>query len=938
MSNQLGILVQTHCRCSMFSKLKNFSEDVAKSLNDLSAPDQQASQPQQLKPDPLVQLQRNSKILQAETPDSLQLVQPTDESETPTRVTSPNINSNATKSSSTSEESTESVSNTESNQSTAEGTNDRPKPLSTATPTPTATATPATNNDYNDLPAPIKSKLKKFAKYEEKYPVLLEAYKIEKRKSQLIQIFENVLKEHTPISSISDAKVLVEYLNGLTEKNKLQNNEIRKLTKENSMLSFKCAKFEGEQTFEETKKTIENLKKENKELQERIKNSENELNLFKKEAEELKKFKFEQDEKLSKLNEKLQEEKGKQNQSNETNMPSTEKLDEDTTKDAELSLSLNTENILTLKDQEIKELVAKLKDARQKLEDKEEELEDLRDSLKSMGNDLVTAKDEIKTFKSRSNESLNEDEAEAKSKSKGKGKGKSKGKSKNITSSNIDNTTSTSDVVSNGENHWKDQHDKKVTEILTLKVKISSLEEEAHEHLKESKRVETLLRKEIQEHKKQATALESQLGAARNELADYKKEKNNLEARITELSNFKSNDTSLKLEIASLQSSLKHKDETIKDLNARIESLKSEKSTYTNKISLLTKSNEQLQENSIGLLKDKNELLTKQEQLINNEKSIGAQLIKMQQEKQEVRNELEKTKGQLESLLSDTSDAKNEVLLYKKQYEEVAMRSKEYNMRIDSLEDDISESRGLLQEKIREASNMRRLLVDAQEMMKQRETDHKQELTRVLEEKSDIERSTNLLMRKKQKDIDDLQILLSEARESLRVQSEKIRSLQAKSSAKVEEFNNNDDIAQHSSAGLESQINTLRAALSSASDRLKDFEKSNANLKKLNEDHILKFERLSKNYKLLTQQYRLMKDHEASEEKKSEERSRSSSIISATLDSALEQNSGTNIAYLKNVLLGYFEHKEQREQLLPVLKTIFQFNKEDELKFLLAVK
>ncbi|WLF76535.1 Golgin imh1 [Lodderomyces elongisporus] len=914
----------------MFSKLKNFSEDVAKSLNDLSAPDQQASQPQQSKPDPLVQLQRNSKILQAETPDSSQLVQPTDESETPTRVTSPNINLNANKSSSTSEESTESVPNTESNQSTAEGTNDRPKPLSTATPTP------ATNNDYNDLPAPIKSKLKKFAKYEEKYPVLLEAYKIEKRKSQLIQIFENVLKEHTPISSISDAKVLVEYLNGLTEKNKLQNNEIRKLTKENSMLSFKCAKFEGEQTFEETKKTIENLKKENKELQERIKNSENESQSFKKEAEELKKLKFEQDEKLSKLNEKLQEKKGKQNQSNEINMPSTEKLDEDTTKDAEFSSSLNTENILTQRDQEIKELVTKLKDARQKLEDKEEELEDLRDSLKSMGNDLVTAKDEIKAFKSRSNESFNEDEAEAKSKSKGKGKGK--GKSKNITSNNIDNTTSTSDVVSNGENHWKDQHDKKVTEISTLKVKISSLEEEAHEHLKESKRVETLLRKEIQEHKKQATALESQLGTARNELADYKKEKNNLEARITELSNFKNNDTSLKLEIASLQSSLKHKDETIKDLNARIESLKSEKSTYTNKISSLTKSNEQLQENSIGLLKDKNELLTKQEQLINNEKSIGAQLIKMQQEKQEVRNELEKTKGQLESLLSDTSDAKNEVLLYKKQYEEVAMRSKEYNMRIDSLEDDISESRGLLQEKIREASNMRRLLVDAQEIMKQRETDHKQELTRILEEKSDIERSTNLLMRKKQKDIDDLQILLSEARESLRVQSEKIRSLQAKSSAKVEEFNNNDEIAQHSSAGLESQINTLRAALSSASDRLKDLEKSNANLKKLNEDHILKFERLSKNYKLLTQQYRLMKDHEASEKKKSEERSRSSSIISATSDAASEQNNGTNIAYLKNVLLGYFEHKEQREQLLPVLKTIFQFNKEDESKFLLAVK
>ena len=99
----------------------------------------------------------------------------------------------------------------------------------TATTTTAAAAAPQL--DLDQLPAPIKSKLKKFAKYEEKYPILLDAYKIEKKKNEIIKIFEKVLQENTPVSSLSEGKLLVEYLNGLNEKTKLLNGEIRKLTK-----------------------------------------------------------------------------------------------------------------------------------------------------------------------------------------------------------------------------------------------------------------------------------------------------------------------------------------------------------------------------------------------------------------------------------------------------------------------------------------------------------------------------------------------------------------------------------------------------------------------------------------------------------------------------------------------------------------------------------
>ena len=118
---------------------------------------------------------------------------------------------------------------------------------------------------FDQLPAPIKSKLKKFAKYEEKYPILLDAYKIEKKKNEIIKIFEKVLQENTPVSSLSEGKLLVEYLNGLNEKTKLLNGEIRKLTKDNNTMNFKIVKLEeSNKELNNDVKRLDTMQKEKK--------------------------------------------------------------------------------------------------------------------------------------------------------------------------------------------------------------------------------------------------------------------------------------------------------------------------------------------------------------------------------------------------------------------------------------------------------------------------------------------------------------------------------------------------------------------------------------------------------------------------------------------------------------------------------------------------
>lgn len=123
----------------MFSKLKNFSEDVMNELNNLS--DQNLKSPKSTtSSESLNQLQKSAKVLATETPDVSKLTQPCDEE----------------------------ISN---NVSTGEDSEKATLPPidNATTNNESAVGAVAPQSDLDNLPAPIKSKLKKFAKYEEKY-------------------------------------------------------------------------------------------------------------------------------------------------------------------------------------------------------------------------------------------------------------------------------------------------------------------------------------------------------------------------------------------------------------------------------------------------------------------------------------------------------------------------------------------------------------------------------------------------------------------------------------------------------------------------------------------------------------------------------------------------------------------------------------------------
>lgn len=993
----------------MFSKIKNFSEEMTKSLNDLNESLNQPQQNQQppAKPDPLTQLKKGSKILSANTPEMHEVTQPTDEDQSTSKPSSP-----------------------------------------APAPAPTEESQPAVVDPMTNLPPQIKAKLKKFAKYEEKYPILLEAYKTEKHKGELVSIFEKVLRENTPVNSISEAGTLVDYLNGLNEKTKLLNSEIRKLTKENSVLTFKTAKLEEEKKHhdenekakgekedggdmakakieelekeimqlkesigthaleneelheeneklkadtESSKVEVDTLKQENEKLKTDIESNKQEIETLKQEKEKLEtevsgnkeKWEVEINDKTTKLDASLAEintleieiaktkeklevalseiEQLKSRSINEAGdvdntkfekavqtteeqapeveepqaQPSIEEKDqtsaeekvpelaEETLKTEETSGQftqeidslknqiLDLETKLTQKEQENNELSEKLQTLREQLNDKNDEIEDLRDLVRDIGNELVVSKDEIKDLKTKQAEQ----EATA----------------SKIDEAEVQKYLDTIESLKSNIASWEEKFNTKSKKLDGFQDKVSQLQNELDTKDSTSKKAEDSLRKEIQATKSTLNSTEAKLAETKREVENLLQEKSGLEKRITELSKFKSNDSSLKLEISALQESISQKDKTIAESRKKVDEVMKENKSLQVMVAKLQSSSNELQNNSMGLLKEKSELLTRQELLVENTKSLNTQLNKLQSEKQQVVNELDRTKAKLDLLMAEKSNSSNDFLIYKKQHEELMMKTKEYTLRIEGLEDEVNEARNLLQERNREGASIRRLLVDAEEMLRNKEVETKNEINRLNEERMELERLHNMTMNRKQREIDELKLSINDYKTKIKSLENKIEESKKASVLQTSGFETNKMDRE-----LNSTIDTLRSALQQASKKSQEYENLNNILKKLNEENNMKFERLSKNYKLLTQQYRNMKERSKLE-------SEEALALQQKLNQQQQQAGGNkqselNIDYLKNVLLGFFEHKDQRQQLLPVVKTIFHLTPEDEQKFLLALK
>lgn len=1033
----------------MFNKLKSFSEDVAKSLNDM-----QQGETNRKSLDSIRQLKSGASILNTKTPESKDLLQPEDE--------------NGSKNGSQA-------------QLNEENASSKDQPLETTSSIPTSG--PLKDIDMEQLPQLVRAKLKKFVKYEEKYPVLLDAYKTEKRKGELVLVFEKVLKENTPVSTIADAGELVEFLKSLNEKTSMTEQELRRKTAEASLLTKRLAEAEkvakySEESLGKTAKAkdalaaeVEELKKKlesgrtspavtgdaDGELQKSIDTLKEQLGSSKVElaavieerddvTEKLKRLEEEKDsnasvaeerdnlaQKIKMLEEekdstaaeikKLQSEvealvKEKEQNSNEKDTQRSAIIEQKDELQKNLDALLSEKSKLSTQNEELKKAVADLEKKAQEMEDKiqaavkekdealanlsqaapspepatpqqtsqrggkkkknkkgkssspasqveqeqpkpaengnselqekhdellkkydtltkerdslwseirehkkavesrDEKIDFLTDQVREIGNDLVTAKDELKN-------SRLSPEAEKKLQLYDELEKRAKLTSDELNQLRQDTEAQLkrleSERLEHAEKAKKEAGKEFEQQIETSNEQIKKLQQEGE---RSSEIIKSL--------REQLSNVTKDLESSKKEIDSLNAEKNKMNERIEELTKVKSADSSLRLEIASLQSSVAHKDELISDYRAESKKQTEERDNLKAKISQLEASNSSLQTNNKQLIQEKSELINNKEVTTQRINSLNTELTKLQVSRHEVIGELEKLKEKYDAMMKSKTNSADEIQTYRQQYDELNMKLKEAQLRIDSLEDELTETKHMLQERTRESSMIRKLLLDAEERHNIECANLKNEIRSINELKAEIESSLQSSLKHKQREIDDLKARAAESVKKIKELTEETNDLKKKLEPLLNESAISPEAAKKTK-DLENTIEELRNSLQSSSAKVKEFENMNRVLKKLNEETSLKFERLLKNYKHVTQQYRQMQSVKSTPP----ESTRSSSDQSP---SGTESDKDTNVAYLKNVLLGFFEHKEQRELLLPVVKTLFQLDEKEETKLLSALK
>lgn len=582
---------------------------------------------------------------------------------------------------------------------------------------------------------------------------------------------------------------------------------------------------------------------------------------------------------------------------------------------------------------------------------KTEEVDDLRDQLKDLGNDLVEAKDQLKAQLSTKGPSAELEELKDKvgvlseeSKTLNNAQLALQEKIKGLESENAAleekaKAAEKDEGIAREEaklaSKAKTQIERSLSEAKTKLAEAEKLLEKKIEEAKNSEqdlirtqRDAEKLQKDNAEQaaklRKNVQTLESSLAVKSKELESIISEKQKLSERITELSKFKSTDSSLKLEIASLQLSISHKDELIKDLRHAEESRRKERDELDNTLATLRANNNDLMRANKELVSEKSTLINKQEITFERNSSLSAELSQLQVSKQKVTGELEALQLKFDGLVKQRANSADELQGYKQLHDEIAMKAKEAQGRIENLEDELLETRNLLQERTRESSMIRKLLMEAEEQSDIKSADLKNEIRTLNAERDEAEANLHNALKKRSRELDDVKELLVRKLAKLAELETKCVEFEEKIKTSAPSETNG---ADNKSQMLANTVTELQESLSALTARVKEYESMNRMLKKLNEELTLKFERLLKNYKHVTQQYRQMQSQALAKPAREPEES-----------APKKDGPDTNIAYIKNVLLGFLEHKDNREQLLPVVKMLLQLDKSEEKKVMAALR
>ncbi|SCU98280.1 LADA_0H11826g1_1 [Lachancea dasiensis] len=898
----------------------------------------------------------------------------------------------------------------------------------------------------SDLPVEIQAKLRKFDKYEQKYPLLLNAYKVEKSKSEKLLILQKILSENTPVSSLDDFDSLTNFFHNTTLKTDMLNDEIKRLSGQNNhylaeleelraqidaknrsaghmdkdgaapngnihhehseeVLNEVRAKYERLEvdlealqqdysakneehakalaTCEELQGKLEGLKGESDaelhEMKESLSKSEARLNEEQKahqvvtgELEDLRKMYDERSIEFQRLLDMEQKgfitedatqlehsvgsppeistavqgtaskskKKKKKAKSKNCEKPTfqnnTERSTVWTNESRQLKEALerireyeskfkviqtqysallgegtsSTDNavdldVIRIKIEQLhdenKDLLKQLRDNKQLLTFKSEELDNNKDILKSVGNELVTAKDKIKDLENGENADADHLKAQL----------------EGLRENN-------SECIKNYE-----------LTLNELKQRISLLEEEKLKVVEECKK----LRGSVASKQNDVESLSKNLLRIEEVAATLKKDNSSLSDQLRELSLLKRSESALKMSVGQKEKTIVYLEQQIKDYNA-----KDEQSTRALREA----------KREIGSLSSKVGQLAKEAEIsANNTKDNKQSLEKFIADNATLTERLEVMSEKYETLKDAKSVSYEQVGTIRRQCDELNVKLKEANKRASYLEEELNEVASTLQERTKEVHGMRRLISESQSAERTQVGKLEQSLKSAYDEKERSENDLTLQLAVSKRNIQELREANERLKSKLQDYHSKEKGYESDITrldslrAEVQKTKSESTEVAHA---LEQALSNVKISLSQSEKKLRGLEVANEKLREQNNDLTVKLERISKNYKQVSNQLAASKERTTARGL-----SRSNSNLSipdrASLENLSRRGSYTGepvretqteindkIAYIKNVLLGFLEHKDQRDMLLPVVSTLLQLDSSDEQRLLISIR
>lgn len=600
-----------------------------------------------------------------------------------------------------------------------------------------------------------------------------------------------------------------------------------------------------------------------------------------------------------------------------------------------------------------------------------EEVESIRDMLKEVGDDLVTSRDEVKTTKQKYEELLKS--TEQSQEVSGKASEDLLEKINTIESQKLELEVLRKQHSQAVTDYEKEKAENRILvknaedEKQKLEGKVSQLDKKILEIEKDFEAKLKLSNDGLDSLKKEKASFEEQIKSLQSEKAEYVTKINKFQEELRDVTRLKKSEASLKKELDSVQVALVHKDKTIGYFEKQVKDYEVSKNQLLDEINKLRSANKDLGA-KISLL---NEQRTKsnQEKFKLNEtlRDLKIKLDESTEENKRLTDKVDVLQDKYSGLQEMKSTSNDQIESIKKQCEELSINSKEARQKVEQLEEELSESRAMLQERTREASTIRRLLLESEENQSSKIKELNSRVATLTDEKDRLQSENTIDLTRKQRELEEVQFKNQELEKIISGWESREESL-VKEIKDLKNSTSKLELERRSSTSssdeLTGVITKLKDSLSVSERKIREFENLNNVLKKLNEELTMKLDRLTKNYKLVSSQLNSMKEKRKNSTSSNgsplaspaSTRSNSISNLNAISKHQQEQqhtsspssspsannNSNGSIeektAYVKNVLLGFLEHKDQRQQLLPVISMLLQLNKSDEKRLLLALK